>query len=69
MEAISVEQDKIFLEMENACLQQWEQLMEINIDMENHTHELWVQIQELKGELETFREAMSKVSQTTYMDN
>jgi hypothetical protein len=37
--------------------------------MENCTHELWVQIQELKGELETFRQTLGKISQTTYMDN
>lgn len=55
MEAIYVQQEKTFVELDNTCLQQWEQLIEININMENHTHELQVQIQELKGELKTFQ--------------
>ncbi len=44
MESISVQWEKNLLELENTCLQQKEQLMEVNIDMENCTHELWVQI-------------------------
>ncbi len=64
MEAISVQQEKTLLELENTCLQLREQLTEINIDMEDCTHELQVHIQELKGKLK-----MRKVSQTTYMDN
>ncbi len=43
--------------------------MKVNIDMENCTHELWIQIQELKGELETLCKALSRVFQTSYMDN
>ncbi len=69
MEAISVQHEKEFIELENTCLQQREQLIKVKIDMENCTHELWVQIQELKGELETFRQTLGKISQTTYMDN
>jgi hypothetical protein len=36
--------------------------------MENRTYELWVYIQKLKGELETFCQTPSKVSQITYID-
>jgi hypothetical protein len=42
MEAINVQRENNFLELENTCLQLKEQLMEINIDMENHTHDLRV---------------------------
>ncbi len=69
METISVQYEKNLLELKNTCLQQREQLIEVNINMENRTHELWVQIQTLKGELETLRQALGKVDQTTYMDN
>jgi hypothetical protein len=51
MEAINVQREKTLLELETTCLQQREQLMEVNIDMENRTHELQTHIQELKGEL------------------
>jgi hypothetical protein len=69
MEAINVQWEKTLLDLENACLQQREQLTNVNIDMDNCTHELWVQIQELKGTLETLHKAPSKVFQTTYMNN
>ncbi len=42
IEAINVQQEKNLLELENTCLQQWEQLAKVNIDMENRTHELRV---------------------------
>ncbi len=65
MEAISVQQEMILLELENTYLQQreqlTEQLTEVNIDMENCTHELWVQIQELKGKLQAFHKTSNKV--------
>jgi Holliday junction resolvase-like predicted endonuclease len=64
MEAITVQRQKILLELDNTYLQQKKQLMEVNIEMENRTHELRVQIQELKGELNTFHKALGKVSQT-----
>ncbi len=62
MEAISVQQEKTMLELESTCLQQKNQLTEVNIEMENCTHELWVHIQELKGELETLHKSPSKAS-------
>jgi hypothetical protein len=69
MEVINVQWENNLLELADICLEQREQLKEVNIDMENHTHELWVHIQELKGKLETLHQAPSKVFQTTYMDN
>jgi hypothetical protein len=45
MEAISVQREKIMLELESTCLQQREQLTKVNIEMENCAHELWVHIQ------------------------
>jgi hypothetical protein len=59
----------IMLELECTCLQQREQLIEVNIEMENRTHKLWVHSQKLKGKLETFRKSPSKAYQLTYMDN
>jgi hypothetical protein len=69
MEAISVQREKIVLELESTCLQQREQLTKVNIEMENCAHKLWVHIQELKAKLETFHKSLGKASQPTYMDN
>ncbi len=37
MEAINVQWGKTLVELEITCLQQQEQLINVNIDMENHT--------------------------------